>query len=223
MNNNPTSLVSYLITTMTLRRVVGILGIALPFGVSLLAWIIFKTGLQSSISSYYHTGMRDVFVGALCATGVFLFCYKGYEPEDNSVINWAGLFAIGIAIFPTIPDGTVTNQARIIGYVHLVFGAAFFLALSRLSLKLFTKTSEDPNIKMTNEKKQRNKVYKICAYIMAVCVLLMAIFAFLPAENALLIKTYRPIFWLETIALVVFGFSWLVKGETLWMDVMQQE
>ena len=28
----------------------------------------------------------------------------------------------------------------------------------------------------------------------------------------------RPIFWLEVVGLVAFGFSWLVKGETLWRD-----
>lgn len=29
---------------------------------------------------------------------------------------------------------------------------------------------------------------------------------------------WHPVFWLETLALEAFGFSWLVKGETLWRD-----
>ena len=50
---------SLLISYLTLRKVVGILGMALPFVVFLGGKFIFKTDIQSSISSYYYTGMRD--------------------------------------------------------------------------------------------------------------------------------------------------------------------
>jgi len=39
-------------------------------------------GIQDSISSYYYTDMRDVLVGSLCAIGVFLWSYRGYDDPD---------------------------------------------------------------------------------------------------------------------------------------------
>jgi hypothetical protein len=63
--NDPEINNQLVIPYLTLRRTVGILGIALPFVLILGGWIVFKTSLQGSLSAYYHTGMRDVFVGIL--------------------------------------------------------------------------------------------------------------------------------------------------------------
>lgn len=52
--------------------------------------------LQGSVSGYYYTGVRDVLVGSLCAIGVFLFSYSGYDDWDKWLTNAAGLFAIGV-------------------------------------------------------------------------------------------------------------------------------
>ena len=40
----------------------------------------------------------------------------------------------------------------------------------------------------------------------------------MPEGTQKALSVYRPIFWLEAIAVVTFGFSWLVKGATLWKD-----
>ena len=66
-----------IISYFTLRKTLGLLGILLPFVLVFGNWIIFRDGLENSISSYYHTGMGDVFVGILFAMGLFLFSYKG--------------------------------------------------------------------------------------------------------------------------------------------------
>jgi len=52
---------------------------------------------------------------------------------------------------------------------------------------------------------------------------LMAIVSFLPEGPSLVVKPFRPILVLETIALWAFGFSWLIKGETWWKDVAKKE
>ena len=74
---------SLVFSYLTLRKAIGFLGIALPFAVSLGALLLFRTGIQSSISSYYYTGTRDVLVGSLWAIGFFLLSYKGYERIDS--------------------------------------------------------------------------------------------------------------------------------------------
>lgn len=212
--------VSELITAKTLRRAVGILGIALPVVVFLGALIVFREGVLGSISGSYHTGMRDVFVGVLWATGIFLFCYKGYEKIDDQVATWAGVFAVCVSLFPTTPDSPVSGSVKFIGVLHLLFAAAFFILLSFMSYKLFTKT--DLKV-IKGQKRMRNLVYVNCAYIMFACVILMAIVSFLPEGPSLAVKPFRPILVLETIALWAFGFSWLIKGETWWKDVTKQE
>jgi hypothetical protein len=55
------------------------------------------------MSGYYYTGMHNIFVGALCALGVFLVAYNGYDDLDRWITNIAGAAAIIVALFPTKP------------------------------------------------------------------------------------------------------------------------
>ena len=50
---------------------------------------------------------------------------------------------------------------------------------------------------------------------MALCILLIIILNVLPADLKSSIDTIKPLFWLETVMIVAFGISWLVKGEAL--------
>lgn len=207
---------SLVFSYLTLRKAIGILGMTLPFVVSLGALLIFRTGLQSSISSYYYTGMRDVFVGTLFALGFFLLSYKGYERADNIAGNLACLFALGVALFPTAPDGATAIAPRLIGYIHLAFAALFFLTLIYFCLFLFTKTN--PRQTPTRRKIQRNIVYKACGYAMAACIFLMAIYTFLPAGWKAPVAALKPVYWLEALAILAFGVSWFTKGEAILKD-----
>ena len=201
---------------LALRKTIGLLGISLPCVVSLGALVLFQTGLQSSLSGYYHTGMRDVFVGILCSIGVFLLSYKGYERYDNLAGNLGCVFAVGVAIFPTTPDGAATDNAQLIGNIHLAFAALLFLTLIYFSLVLFTKT--DPRTSSSIRKGQRNKVYRVCGYTMGACILLIAIYSFLPPNITSVLAEDKPVFWLEAVAIVAFGISWLTKGEAILKD-----
>ena len=201
--------VSYLM----LRRTVGILGVALPVVLSIGAVALgSSTGIEESISNYYDTIMKGVFVGVLFAIGVFLFSYvgyapepdkKAYEPSDNVAGNLACIFALGVALFPT----TSSNGA--VRTVHLVSAAALFLTLAYFSLRLFTMTGGDPSPK----KKARNRVYVVCGIFMLVCIALVAIYGWFLQDTA--IASIKPVFWLESLALWAFGWSWFVKGEGL--------
>jgi len=194
-----------------LRKAVGWIGVLLPFVLVIGAILVFheNRNIQESISHYYHTDMRDVFVGALCAVALFMFFYTGYDERDNWAGHAAGLFAIGIAWFPT----TEVGSSDFIGKIHFVCAASFFLVLSYFSLFLFTKTKKgrDP----TPQKKTRNKIYLTCGLIMIACLIAIALYK-------IFVKDPHPesffVFAAETIALVAFGVSWLTKGETLYPD-----
>lgn len=205
---------SLMIGYMTLRKAVGLLGTSLPFVLSLGALLLFDTGIQPSISSYYHTGMGDVFVGILCAIGVFMLSYRGYERQDGVAGDLACVFAVGTALFPTTPRGDLTLDA--IGALHLVFAALFFLTLAYFSLFLFTKT--DPTKTPTRRKIQRNQVYRVCGYTLVASIALIFLLTFLPSEIKRALSPYNPVYWLESLAVVAFGISWLTKGEAMLKD-----
>lgn len=192
---------------IALRKTVGWIGILLPFVLILGNEVIFKGAFHNSISYYYYTGMRNVFVGSLCAVGLFLFFYAGYDKWDDWAGNLAGAFAIGIAWLPTSEYGLDT-----IGILHFVCATIFFLILALMSIFLFTKTDQEEE--MGSPKKHRNTIYRICGYVMIGCLLAIVVYVMFFQEK----KVTSLIFWAETVALVAFGVSWLTKGGSIFPD-----
>ena len=211
-NPNPTTAwlaVSYL----TLRRVVGIMGVTLPIVLAVGCILLSSTceGIQDSISAYYGTIMRNVFVGVLFTIGWFLFSYKGYENKDDAAGDLACVFALGVVLFP------ITNPSKLVQGMHLFFAASLFITLAYFSGVLFTKSDGT----QSSRKKTRNKIYKTCAWVMVSCIGFILIFKlFLKNTN---ISNLKPTFWLETFALWAFGISWMTKGKLLWDDVAGEE
>jgi hypothetical protein len=175
--------------------------------------------LQDTISHYYYTVTGDLFVGVLCAVALFLFSYKGYKGDSDWFwTTLAGFFALCIALFPTY-----NNSADSCAIIHLPndsfrrvihYGSAgaFFLILSGISLFLFTRSKGE----ITPEKKLRNQVYRSCGLIILIAVFSIGIYGWVKGENRW--DAYKPVFWLEWIALLAFGVSWLVKGQIVLKD-----
>ena len=57
-----------------------------------------------SVSAYYYTPARTVFVGSLIAFGAALIAYKGRAPEEDVALNFSGYLAIVVAMVPTVED-----------------------------------------------------------------------------------------------------------------------
>ncbi len=193
---------------LALRKTVGWIGILLPFVLVLGHVTVFggKAPLRN-ISVYYYTGMRDIFVGAICAIALFLFFYKGYDRWDNIAGNFAGVFALGIAFFPTVKEGPNDWVAT----VHYYSAACFFITLALFSLFLFTRGEARPSVM----KKRRNLIYRICGIIMLISMAAVEtffLFLYKDYENS------RFVLIAETVTLIAFGVSWLTKGGTLYPD-----
>jgi len=193
---------------LALRKAVGWIGIMLPFVLMLGASLIFseQTPLHN-ISMYYYTGMRDVFVGALCAIGMFLFFYKGYDKWDDLAGNVAGFCAVCIAIFPI----TKSFPLDLSGKIHFIAASIFFAVLAGFSLILFTRKGKNPS----KQKLKRNRIYVFCGLIIIVCSIVIFVnFCFFQEKY----PNSSFSFWFETAALEAFGISWLLKGGTLYPD-----
>jgi hypothetical protein len=61
---------------------------------------------QTSISAYYYTPVRAVFVGALVAVGLGLIVIKGSTTLEDAALNGAGMLAPLVALAPTSDAGT---------------------------------------------------------------------------------------------------------------------
>ena len=204
---NPDSItISYL----TMRKVIGWMGFLLvPVLIIGTLLLDHKDAIKVSVSAYYYSHTRNILVGALCGISLFLFSYHGYSWKDSLASKVAGLFALGIAFFPTSETNDKTDPISII---HYIAAGVFFITLSYISYFLFTKSSGH----ITKQKKQRNHIYKVCGIIMILSA------AGIPLVKIDFINTYisflKPVLILETSALASFGFSWLTKGEFLLKD-----
>ncbi len=211
---------SLIISYLAIRKFVGVLGVALPF-VLVAGTFIFgncKTILPS-LSQYYYAVVGNYFVGTLCGVAMFLFTYKGYEKWDRILTNIAGICAVLSAFFPTKNSSTylycyvnTNNSSHFSNIIHLIASALFLLSLAIMSIFLFTKSKGT----MTPQKKVRNKIYIVCGVVMIVAIILIGLFK-IPSIQ-IYFEKYKPTFYLETIALVSFGISWLIKGEFILKD-----
>jgi hypothetical protein len=220
MSDNTLSL-SYIV----LRRIIGILGILLPFFCILGAFLFAGLPAQHSISFYYHTNMQDFFVGLMFCTGIFLLSYSGYETADRIITVISGVTAISVAFFPCLEDsdkliqtGIFRIPAGISDKIHFISAAVLFLALAINSLFLFTKSNKEKG-QLGRNKRRRNIIYIVCGFVM-IGALLTLLICSIAMEN---IKQTSIVLILETVLLLAFGISWLVKGETLFADKEQPE
>lgn len=212
---------SIIISYRTLRALIGILGMALP--VMCLLWSLAANGgvVLDSVSSYYYSNFRDVFVGILVAFSVFLVSYRGYTVLDSLVTTVIGVCGLGTALFPcenadvTSPVGVFMLDDAVSNVVHLVCAALFFVLLAFNALFLFTRSNSA--IERHTAKWYRNLVYRICGSLILICMAAM-IPALLWKGTSFPGSDYAVLI-LETIMLFAFGISWLVKGGALFGDV----
>lgn len=122
---------NYVVSYLTLRRWIGILGIGLPWACWVANAIANKLdllnnprfallgpidkydsfgNLKSSISHFYYTASAPLYIGIIVTVAIFLFCYTGYPPKSGEKWSWisdrlvtrvAGIAALGIVVFPT--------------------------------------------------------------------------------------------------------------------------
>ncbi|MCB9246668.1 MAG: hypothetical protein H6606_09590 [Flavobacteriales bacterium] len=215
--NTETALIPELnLSYNSLRQTLGYLGLTLPF--LLLAGNEFRA--QSSLSHYYYTQMSVVFTGVLVAFGVFLITYRGYEKtkakgeylSDNVICNIGGFLIIATALIPTsygedfgIPPAANGHNNDLAGWIHLVCASGFFICMAWMSYFKFTLGSGDELYK-----RRRKRLYRVCGLGVMLSLLAMGLGVFLDYDI-----TGIDIYLGETLALLFFGTSWLVKGEAL--------
>lgn len=190
-------------TYHSMRQGIGFAGLLLPW----VLWIggcLFGPGsLQESMSQYYHTPMRNVFVGTLMSIGFVLFLYQGFSDLERRVLNAGGFLAIGVALIPTAPAG---GASTIVTRVHAACAILFFMSIAYVAIFRAGDT-------LSLERDQdRVKLLRRTYVILGIC---MAAF---PVGAAVVATWFKDslgahtIFFVEAAGVVAFSAYWLVKS-----------
>ena len=212
----------YFLSFMRLRTYVGVLGIALPLVVPLVDKIAFSgnPAPRGSISAYYYSGARELFVAILAATGIFMISYKVAERNlDNFLSVASGIAAIFIALFPTGRPASkppLTPLQNLIGenwtkYIHYTATLSFVVALTGLSVCFGIREGRRKQRDVAEGRDAKfspefwRTAHFVCAGFMAAAILWIIITALAHGPKySILIG--------EWTAAWAFGFSWLTKG-----------
>jgi uncharacterized protein YhhL (DUF1145 family) len=84
---------------------IGIVGAVLLVTVSIVIERLDADCWQTSISAYYYTPVRAIFVGALMAVGLSLIVIQGRTTAVDACLNFAGMLAPVVAVVPTTNVG----------------------------------------------------------------------------------------------------------------------
>lgn len=201
------------------RTALGLLGVLFPL-LLVIGGLLSHSGIQPSVSDFFHTTLRDVYVGSLCAIGVFLISYRGYRKDsgewlsDDLIATVAGLSAFGVAFFPnespTMVVETVSQEAlgfSISPLFHYSSALVFFVCLGLFCYVKFPKTA----------KPFRRRIYRFCGHMIWVAGLSIAAGSYFKkmgtvAQQAFVIDN-NVVFWAEAMGVWVFALAWLTKGK----------
>jgi hypothetical protein len=197
----------YIRSYVFMRRVVGWLAAVLPpllvFGEPL----VFddRPFPLGSLSAYYYSGFREVFVGFLCAIGVFLVVYKWPERTRESwASSGAGLAVVVVAFFPTGKPGdkvATTPLQDLIGQewverIHFLAAAVFIFLLSRISHY------------WAKHRPERHRLHRACEVVILAALVLAALEGLMDwPDYGILIAEFAAV-W-------AFATSWLATVERL--------
>ena len=213
---------SVVMSYLGIRRSLGLLAFLLPLVLGPFGLFLLGIEIQENMSSYYHTSLRDFFVAAMCAMGIFLFCYHGYDSLENWTGNLASLSAVAIAMCPLDPHSDPLRQSTIVGYIHTLSGGVFFTALATFSLYHFPRGHFGLRLRTRDE--QRDGIYRGSGLTIVGCMMLMGIHLFLlPEALKSHLNRFNFTFWMEWIAVWAFSTSWLVKGQALLADSFEND
>jgi hypothetical protein len=206
----------YIRSFLMLRVFVGVLGVSFPFVLVFGDKIAFHGNPfpRGSLSAYYYSGMREVFVGALSAIGVFLIAYKVAERNlDNTLSFVAGFSAIVIPLFPTARPSQLVQLTplqdllgeSVVQEVHFVASAVFLVSLTVMSVFFGKREGARPPREGSRSPRFWQWFHWSCAGLMAAALVWMSVTALAggPSRSALIG---------QAVSAWAFGASWLMKG-----------
>lgn len=194
---------------------IGLIAILLPFVIQI---GFDKTqcidGTMNSISAYYHTESRDLLMGLVCTLGFSFLAYNGHHEIDMILSKIAALCALCVAFIPTsIFEGEyamsciMADGSKLREYIHVACAALLLIVMGIFSIFIFTHREERDEIHP-----RKLFFYRFYGAVIFIALLLIALYFYFDLGSSFKHWNVKPIFLLETICLIAFGCSWLLKS-----------
>jgi hypothetical protein len=229
LRNTADPRVLYARSYLLIRMIVGIIGILLPLAFIIGEAVFLRGGVhvRGSISAYYHTSMRDVFVAGLCVTGFLLATYmSGQSNPDFWYSLLAGVAVLGVVFFPTerpniqegaprcgttpMPEGCSPFQQQfgetLVAGIHFTLAVVFILSLAWICF-LFAYRE-----KQYKKDARMARILYSCGWT----ILLAVAWVIVGQLLNLTIWELTPLYIGEVVSVWAFGLAWLLKSRDLW-------
>jgi len=145
--------------------------------------------------------MRNWFVGLLFATGMLLYINQGHSRKEDLALNIAGLFAVGIAIFPMAWDCHPHSFSP-----HGFCAVSFFLCIAFVSA--FCSQDTLALIKDPKVRANYRRTYLTLAVVMVLSPIGAYAFNFVTSQRS-------PVYWAELFGIYAFAGYWCVKTKEM--------
>lgn len=207
--------VLYARTYLFIRLVVGAIGVLLPFVLWTADALVLHGSitLRYSLSAYYHSGARDLFVGALAVVGTLLITYLTGQRHtwDYWLSTVAGVAVIGVALLPTSrPPGNTSAPTplqrawgeQLVSTLHFSCAAVFILSLGALCFVFAARDRRYGG---------HPRLHTTCGVLILASAAWAATGLVVPLDFGWVTSIYLA----EVVSGWAFGTSWLVKGLAL--------
>ena len=172
----------------TVRALAGWITVTLPV-VLTVGTLMYGETLPSSFGGYHQGGLQQILIGGFCALGVLLWFYQGSNTAENTRTDLTAVCAFGVGFFPSFESGY--------GPFHVTF-LLLFLGLSAYS-SLFSFTT---SATLTRRVQIVSGVTMVLSLVLIILVWLLDLGA----------GELRPLLWLESLAVMATGVSWLANS-----------
>jgi hypothetical protein len=207
----------YVRSFLVMRILVGLLGVMLP--IALIVgdrWLGADSFARDSLSAYYYSGVRELFVGVLSAIGVFLFTYKVADYSlDNTLTLFAAAAVVAVVLFPTglpadgVAESTPLQEKLGEAWVQRIhFGGAFVFILSLAAISVLYGVREG---RRPPQRGKRSPMFWRWYHWGCALFILLAV-AGVGVDMATELGPDQSVLIGEWVAVWAFGASWLMKG-----------
>ena len=201
------------------RQALGYLGLVLPVAL-VIGGLLTLGGVEPSISDYYYTVLRDIFVGTMFAIAVFLIAYPGHSRRgdervsDDTITTLAGIAALGMAFLPNEGPGlgdvlTVSQQAlgvKLAALGHYLCALTFLGCLAWMCLVKFSRTANPA----------RRRIYRGCGWAILALTVVVVVASVIKIWGSgtphRIVVDWLIVLWAEALAIWAFSIAWLTKG-----------
>lgn len=173
---------------------------------------------RGSLSGYYYTSLRDPFVGISCALAALLIAHRlGERSVDNRLTTLAGIGALTLALFPTIPPAHTQYKAlpalvqrrlgeNFVGDLHVAGASLMLVSMVALTLVQAARQGRLPRTGRCSPQFWQG-YHLACAVLMLAAGGYTLVHAWIGVSGRDASMVYS-----ESLAVVAFAFSWFALG-----------